>query len=161
MIFDHLEDSVFAPDSCCLWCTDTACDGTNCSLAFDPDDFYEATTLFMQQLQPLVANAKLDCPLDSHPPLSRELMLTRLDADDWGDNADGAQYEQDDYGYTEHYDDPSYHQEHQEHHEEYNEQHYHGTDPDEHGYTEESLGHEQGQTQEGASAESEDDYQEE
>ncbi len=112
MIFEHLEDSVFAPDSCCLWCADTTCDGTNCSSALDPDEFYEATTLFMQQLQPLVANAKLDRPLDSHPPLSRELMLTRLDADDWGDTADGAQYEQDDYGYTEHYDDSCHHQEH-------------------------------------------------
>jgi hypothetical protein len=38
----------------------------------------------MQQLQPLVANSKLDRPLDSHPPLSRELMLTRLETDDWG-----------------------------------------------------------------------------
>jgi hypothetical protein len=98
MIFDHLEDTVFAPDSCCRWCADTTCDGTNCSSAFDPDDFHEATTLFMQQLQPLVANAKLDRPLDSHPSLSRELMLTRLVADDWGDTADGTQYEQDDHG---------------------------------------------------------------
>ena len=104
MIFDHLEDSVFAPDSCCLWCADTACDGTNCSSTFDPNDFHEATTFFMQQLQPLVANAKLDRPLDSHPPLSRELMLTRLEADDWGDTTDGTQYEQEDHGYTEQYD---------------------------------------------------------
>ncbi len=53
----------------------------------------------MQQLQPLVANVKLDRPLDSHPALSRELMLTRLDADEWGDTADGTQYVQDDHGY--------------------------------------------------------------
>ncbi len=39
----------------------------------------------MQQLQPLVANSKLDRPLDSHPPLSRELMLTQFETDDWGD----------------------------------------------------------------------------
>jgi hypothetical protein len=41
MIFDHLEDSVFAPDSCCLWCADTACDGMNCLSTFDPNDFPE------------------------------------------------------------------------------------------------------------------------
>ncbi len=119
MIVDHLEDSVFAPDSACLWCADTACDGTNCSSTFDPNDFHEATAVFMQQLKPMVANAKLDRPLDSHPPLSRELMLTRLEADDWGDSADGTQYEQEDHGYAEHYDD-SYdydYQEHREHHE--------------------------------------------
>jgi hypothetical protein len=103
MIFDHLEDSVFAPDSSCLRCADTACDGTNCSSTFDPNDFHEATTFFMQQLQPMVANAKLDRPLDSHPPLSRELMLTRLEADDWGDSTDGAQYEQEEHVYAEHY----------------------------------------------------------
>ena len=50
--------------------------------------------------QPLVANAKLDRPLDSHPPLSRELMLTRLETDDWGDTADGTQYEQENHGYN-------------------------------------------------------------
>ena len=37
-------------------------------------------------------------------PLSRELMLTRLEADDWGDSTDGTQYEQEDHGYAEHYD---------------------------------------------------------
>jgi hypothetical protein len=78
LILDHLEDAVFAPDSCCLWCADSTCDGTNCASTFDTNDFQEATALFMQQLQPLVANSKLDRPLDSHPPLSRELMLTRL-----------------------------------------------------------------------------------
>jgi hypothetical protein len=51
----------------------------------------------MQQLQPLVANSKLDRPLDSHPPLSRESMLTRLEADDWGDT-----YEDDQYNYQDH-----------------------------------------------------------
>ncbi len=47
----------------------------------------------MQQLQPLVANAKLDRPLNSHPSLSHELMLTQLEADDWGDIANGTQDE--------------------------------------------------------------------
>ncbi len=161
MIIDHLEDSVFAPDSCCLWCADTACDGTNCSSTFDPNDFHEATTFFMQQLQPLVANAKLDRPLDSHPPLSRDLMLTRLEADDWGDTTDGTRYEQEDHGYTEHYDDSYDHnyQEHQEHHEYDTEQYYQGTGPGEQGYTEES--NEQEHIQEGVTGESEDEYQEE
>jgi hypothetical protein len=62
MIFDHLEDAVFAPDSSCLM--------TNCASTFELNDFHEATTLFTQQLQHLVANAKLNRPLDSNPPLS-------------------------------------------------------------------------------------------
>jgi hypothetical protein len=40
-------------------------------LLIDPHDFHEATALFMQQLQLLVTNAKLDRHLDSHPPLPR------------------------------------------------------------------------------------------
>ncbi len=146
--FDHLEDSVFAPDSCRVWCADTACDGTNCSSTFYPNDFHEATTFFMQQLQPLVANAKLDLPLDSHPPLSRELMLTRLETDDW-DTTDSTQNEPEDHGYTEHYDDSYDHdyQEHQQHHEYDTEQYYQGTGPEEHRYTEES--NEQEHIQEG------------
>ena len=123
---------------------------------FDPDDFYEATTFFMQQLQPLVANAKLDRPLDSHPPLSRELMLTRLAADDWGDTADGAHYVQEEHEYAEHYDESYEQQELQEHNAE---QHYQGADFDEHEYTEES--HEQEHTLEQAPVESEDEYQDE
>ena len=161
MLFDHLEDSVFAPDSHCLCCADTSCDGNSCSSTFDPDDFYEATTFFMQQLQPLVANAKLDRPLDSHPPLSRELMLTRLAADDWGDTAehataDGAHYVQEEHEYAEHYDESCEQQELQEHNAE---QHYQGTDFDEYGYTEEA--HEQEHTQEQAPVESEDEHQDE
>ena len=101
MIFDHLEDAVFAPDQSCLWCTDSYCDGTNCVSTFEPNDFHDATVLFMQQLQPLVANAKLDRPLDSNPPLSRELMLTRLAPDDWGDVAADTRHEYYDQGYSE------------------------------------------------------------
>ena len=157
MIFDHLEDSVFAPDFCCLWCADTTCDGTNCSSTFDPNDFHEATTFFMQQLQPLVANAKLDRPLDSHPPLSRELMLTRLEADDWGDAADGAQYEQDDYWSAEHDDESYYHDYLGSNPEEQEE--YQGEDQEEQMHPEQS--NEPRHTQEGITGESEDDYQEE
>ncbi len=87
----------------------------------------------MQQLQPLVANAKLDRPLDSHPPLSRELMLTRLEADDWGDTTDDTRHGQEDQGYVEHYDDSYDHnyQEHQEQHEYDAEQYYQGAGPEE------------------------------
>ena len=115
----------------------------------------------MQQLQPLVANAKLDRPLDSHPPLSRELTLTRLEADDGGDTTEGTQYEHYDHRYTEHYDDSYDHnyQEHQEQHEYDTEQYYQGTGPEEQGYTEESNEHEH--IQEGVTGESEDEYQEE
>ena len=113
----------------------------------------------MQQLQPLVANAKLDRPLDSHPPLSRELMLTRLTADDWGDTTDGAQYEQYDQEYTDQYGD-SYDHEYQEHQEDYDtDQYYQDTGPEEQGYTEES--NEQEHVQERVAGESEDEYQEE
>jgi hypothetical protein len=71
---------------------------------FDPNDFQEATALFMQQLQPLIANSKLDPPLDSHPPLSRELMLARLETDDWGDMYEGTQddYPDQDYWQEQH-----------------------------------------------------------
>jgi hypothetical protein len=87
-------------------------------------------------------------------------MLTRFEADDWGDiTADGTQYEQEDHGYTEHYDGSFYHQEHQDHQEQDTEQYHHGTDPDEHGYMKETHEHEHAQN--GAPAESEDDYQKE
>ncbi len=69
----------------------------------------------MQQLQPLVANSKLDRLLDSHPPLSRELMLTRLETDDWGDTYEDAQ---DDYQ------DQDYWQEQNQQRHEYTEQNY-------------------------------------
>ncbi len=110
----------------------------------------------MQQLQPLVANAKLDRPLDSHPPLSRELILTRLEADDWGDIADGTHYVQEEHEYAEHYDESYEEQELQEHNAE---QYYQGTDFDEHEYTEES--HEQEHIQEQAPVDSEDEHQDE
>ncbi len=92
---------------------------------------------FMQQLQPMVANAKLDRPLDSHRPLSRELMLTRLEADDWGDSTAGAQYEQEEHVYAEHHDD-SYDHDYQEQQEHDTEQYYQGTGSEEQGYSEES-----------------------
>ncbi len=88
-------------------------------------------------------------------------MLTRLEADDWGDTADGTQYEQDDHWYTGHYDESYDHdyQEHQEHHGHDTEQYYQGAGPEEQEYTEQS--NEQEHIQEGVTGESEDEYQEE
>ncbi len=157
LILDHLEDAVFAPDSCCLWCADSTCDGTNCSSTFDLDDFQEATALFMQQLQPLVANSKLDRPLDSHPPLSLELMLTRLEADDWGDTYEGDQDDYQDHDSWQEHDQQEHDQ--QEHEHSY-ELHYQAS-------TEGNLGYEehideQEHTQEGkAPFENEDEHQDE
>jgi hypothetical protein len=157
LILDHLEDAVFAPDSCCLWCADSTCDGTNCASTFDPNDFQEATTLFMQQLKPLVANSKLDRPLDSHPPLSRELMLTRLETDDWGDMY---MYEgtQDDYQDQDYWQEQ--HQQEHEHTEQNHELQYQDSNEEAHGYEEEMVEHDH--TQEGAAPfESEDEHQDE
>ncbi len=145
LILDHLEDAVFAPDSCCLWCADSNGDGTNCASTFDPQDFQEATALFMQQLQPLVANSKLDRPLDSHPPLSRELMLTRLETDDWGNIYEDTQDQ---------------HQQEHEHTEQDHELHYQDFNEEAHGYEEEMV--ETDNTHEGeAPFESEDEHQDE
>ena len=171
LIFDHLEDAVFAPDQSCLWCTDSLCDGTNCASTFEPNDFHDATVLFMQQLQPLVANAKLDRPLDSNPPLSRELMYTRLAPDDWGDVTDDTRHEHYDQGYSEDagnaYEEPYYESEQQhleaEQHYQEPEQNDPGTLHDEHhdqGYGNGQESTEQIEVEE-ARTESEDDYHDE
>jgi hypothetical protein len=171
LIFDHLEDAVFAPDQSCLWCTDSLCDGTNCASTFEPNDFHDATVLFMQQLQPLVANAKLDRPLDSNPPLSRELMFTRLAPDDWGDVTDDTRHEHYDQGYSEDagnaYEEPYYESEQQhleaEQHYQEPEQNDPGTLHDEHhdqGYGNGQESTEQIEVEE-ARTESEDDYHDE
>ena len=171
LIFDHLEDAVFAPDQSCLWCTDSLCDGTNCASTFEPNDFHDATVLFMQQLQPLVANAKLDRPLDSNPPLSRELMFTRLAPDDWGDVTDDTRHEHYDQGYSEDagnaYEEPYYESEQQhleaEQHYQEPEQNDPGTLHNEHhdqGYGNGQESTEQIEVEE-ARTESEDDYHDE
>ena len=171
LIFDHLEDAVFAPDQSCLWCTDSLCDGTNCASTFEPNDFHDATVLFMQQLQPLVANAKLDRPLDSNPPLSRELMFTRLAPDDWGDVTDDTRHEHYDQVYSEDagnaYEEPYYESEQQhleaEQHYQEPEQNDPGTLHNEHhdqGYGNGQESTEQIEVEE-ARTESEDDYHDE
>ncbi len=155
LILDHLEDEVFAPDSCCLWCADSTCDGTNCTSTFDPNDFQEATALFMQQLQPLVANSKLDRPLDSHPPLTRELMLARLETNDWGDMYEGTQDDYQDQDYWQ-----EQHQEEHEHIEQDHELQYQDSNEEARGYGEKMVEHDH--TQEGeAPFESEDKHQDE
>ncbi len=97
----------------------------------------------MQQLQPLVANSKLDRPLDSHPSLSRELMLTRLETDDWGDMYEGTHDDYQDQDYWQ--------EQHQQEHEHIEQEH------ELHGYEEEMVEHDH--TQEGeAHFESEDEH---
>ncbi len=108
--------------------------------------------MFMQQLQPLVANSKLDRPLDSHPPLSRELMLTRLETDDWGDMYEGTQDDYQDQDYWQ-----EQHQQEHEHTEQDHELQYQDSNEEAHGYEEEMVEHDH--TQEGeAPFESEDEY---
>jgi hypothetical protein len=103
LIYNHLEDSVLAPRYC-QYCADTTCDGQNCESPFDPDDYSEASSFFTQSLSNLVANAKLDRPLDSHAPQTE--YMYHFDNDDWGDQekyeAENQWDEQDD-GYQEEY----------------------------------------------------------
>ena len=82
LIYDHLEDSVLAPRHC-LYCSEDTCDGQNCESPFDANDYNEASMFFTQSLSHLVANAKLDRPLDSHPPQTETMY--HYDDDDWGD----------------------------------------------------------------------------
>ena len=81
LIYDHLEDSVFAP-RLCQYCSDSNCDGENCESPFDHDDYHEASMFFTQTLSSLVVNAKLERPLDSHAPQTEHVYA--YVADDWG-----------------------------------------------------------------------------
>jgi hypothetical protein len=83
-------------------------------------------------------------------------MLTRLEADDWGDTAEGTYYVQEEHEYAEQYDTSYEQHEPQEHN---NEQHYQETDFDEHEYTEKPY--DQEHTQEQAPVDSEDEHQDE
>ena len=101
LIYDHLEDSVLAPRYC-QYCADTTCDGQNCDSPFDPDDYNEASVFFTQSLSHLVANAKLERPLDSHAPQTE--YMYHFDNDDWGEQGEcdpDAQWEEQDDGYQE------------------------------------------------------------
>ncbi len=93
----------------------------------------------------------------THYSLASSWLLTRLEADDWGDTADGTQYGQDDHWNTEHYDESYDHDYHDAGPEE--QEDYQGADPKEQEYPEQS--NEQRHNQEGVTGESEDEYQEE
>ncbi len=73
LIYDHLEDSVFAPKSCqyTSFCTNPPCDGSECYTSFVYSDFEQAETYFNNNILSLVENVKLDRPADSLPPLTR------------------------------------------------------------------------------------------
>jgi hypothetical protein len=72
LIYDHLEDSVFAPKSCQYTsCTNHQCDGSACYTSFTYNDFQQAETYFNNNMLSLVENVKLDRPADSLPPLTR------------------------------------------------------------------------------------------
>jgi hypothetical protein len=89
LIYDHLEDSIFAPRSC-QYCSDANCDGTNCESPFDHEDYHETSMFFTQTLSSLVVNAKLERPLDSHAPQTEQLYW--YDDNDWGDAQENKDY---------------------------------------------------------------------
>jgi hypothetical protein len=84
LIYDHLEDSVYAPRSCTTSsCTNSACDGYNCFTSFPQDEFQSAEAYFNDNLLHAVKNAKLDRPIDSTPPLAHSTYVAQ--EADWGD----------------------------------------------------------------------------
>jgi hypothetical protein len=87
LIYDHLEDSVFAPKSCQYTsCTNSQCDGSACYTSFAYSDFEQAETYFNNNILSLVENVKLDRPADSLPPLTRSSYVAQQA--DWGDSED-------------------------------------------------------------------------
>ena len=78
LIYDHLEDAVFAPKTCTTTsCTNAVCDGYNCYTSFPEDEFLSAESYFNDNLLSSVENAKLDRPMDSTPPLARSIYLSQ------------------------------------------------------------------------------------
>ncbi len=90
-----MEDSVLAPRAC-AYCDDSECDGSNCQSTFDHQDFHDAATYFASTINPLVLNAKLDRPLDSHAP--QHSVSYAYEHDDWGDEEES--YDQEQYDTT-------------------------------------------------------------
>jgi hypothetical protein len=87
LIYDHLEDSVFAPKSCrYTTCTNPQCDGSACYTSFAYSDFEQAETYFNNNILPLVENVKLHRPADSLPPLTRSSYVAQQA--DWGESED-------------------------------------------------------------------------
>jgi hypothetical protein len=78
LIYDHLEDSVFAPKTCpTTSCTNATCDGYHCYTSFPEDEFSSAESYFNGNLLSSVENAKLDRPMDSTPPLARSVYVAQ------------------------------------------------------------------------------------
>ena len=134
LMYDHLEDSVLAPRQC-LYCADTECDGTNCQSTFDHQDFHDASTFFTATINPLVINAKLDRPLDSHAPQTATNYA--YEGDDWGEHDES--YEQELYSQEYEHDlwdtedanqDEEYHEEYTAEHEEVEHEDDQGASPD-------------------------------
>ncbi len=87
LIYDHLEDSVFAPKSCPhTSCTNPQCGGSECYTSFAYNDFEQAETYFTNNILSLVENVKLDRPADSLPPLTRSSYVAQQA--DWGESED-------------------------------------------------------------------------
>ncbi len=102
LIYDHLEDAVFAPKTCTTTsCTNAACDGYNCYTSFLEDE--SAESYFNANLLSSVENAKLDRPMDSTPPLARSIYLSQEAywGEPWGHNQayqfDDQAYQSDDW----------------------------------------------------------------
>jgi hypothetical protein len=93
LIYDHLEDAVFAPRACpTSSCTNYECDGYNCYTTFPQDEFHEAETYFNEHLLSFVENnAKLDRHVDSTPPLARSVYVTQEVV--WADQWHGQEYQ--------------------------------------------------------------------
>jgi hypothetical protein len=120
LIYDHLEDSFLAP-RLCQYCPDDNCDGQNCEAPFDTNDYNEASLFFTQSLSQIVANAKLDRPLDSPAPQTE--CMYHYDDEDWGENYEnwydkqwdtGEEYAQQDDAYEAYPTEQDYGQEHYE-----------------------------------------------
>jgi hypothetical protein len=78
LIYDHLEDSIFAPKTCpTTSCTNASCDGYNCYTSFPEDEFLSAESYFNDNLLSSVENAKLDRPVNSTPPLARSVYIAQ------------------------------------------------------------------------------------
>jgi hypothetical protein len=86
LIYDHFEDSVYAPRSCTTSsCTNASCDGYNCFTSFPQDKFQSTEAYFNDNLLHAVENAKLDRSIDSTPPLAHTSNTYVAQEADWGD----------------------------------------------------------------------------
>jgi hypothetical protein len=104
LIYDHLEDPVYAPRSCATSsCTNASCDDYNCFTSFPQDEFQSAEAYFNDHLLHAVENAKLDRPIDSTPSLAHNTYVAQEAdwGDQWGDYPAYQEGEWDDQWYEE------------------------------------------------------------